>query len=222
MLGSRKGASRLIALILAAALAAPPAPAAEARVVEYLKAHVKPGQPVVVSELYNTVFTAPEERAALNRLFNTFFKMPLYLAQHVAAAGKPPTLAEISEQFHFEVPGAGRRDAADHGVGPPHAALHHARRGDGRDHERGRRRDPRPPAVRQGARAHDHGLGGQARARLRDDDLRREAAGLGVPGREAAPPLLLVHGLPALRADRAAPRRARPRVRARRASGSWP
>jgi len=95
----------VIAFVLAAALAAPQASEAEARVVEYLKANVKPGQPVVVSELYNTVFTGPEERAALNRLFNTFFKMPLYLAQHVAAAGKPPTLAEISEQFRFEVPG---------------------------------------------------------------------------------------------------------------------
>jgi thiol-disulfide isomerase/thioredoxin len=94
----------VIALVLAA-LAAPQALPAEARVVEYLKANVKPGQPVVVSELYNTVFTGPEERAALNRLFNTFFKMPLYMAQHQKAAGKPPTLAEISEQFRFAVPG---------------------------------------------------------------------------------------------------------------------
>ena len=81
----------MIAFILAAALAAPQAPEAEARVVEYLKANVKPGQPVVVSELYNAVFTAPEERAVLNRLFNTFFKMPLYMAQHQKAAGRPPT-----------------------------------------------------------------------------------------------------------------------------------
>jgi thiol-disulfide isomerase/thioredoxin len=95
----------VIAFILAAALAPPPAPEADAKVVEYLKAHVKPGQPVVVSELYNTVFTAPEERVVLNRLFNTFFKMPLYMAQHQKAAGKPPTLAEISEQFRFTVPG---------------------------------------------------------------------------------------------------------------------
>jgi thiol-disulfide isomerase/thioredoxin len=95
----------VIALVLAAALAVPQAPPAEARVVEYLKANVKPGQAVVVSELYNTVFTGPEERAALNRLFNTFFKMPLYVAQHQRAAGKPPTLAEISEQFRFQVPG---------------------------------------------------------------------------------------------------------------------
>jgi len=95
----------MIALVLAAFLAAPPAPEAEARVVEYLKANVKPGQPVVVSELYNTVFTGPEERAALNRLFNTFFKLPLYMAQQQKATGKPPTLAEISEQFRFAVPG---------------------------------------------------------------------------------------------------------------------
>jgi thiol-disulfide isomerase/thioredoxin len=95
----------VIALVLAAAVAAPQAPAAEARVIEYLKANVKPGQPVVVSELYNTVFTGPEERVVLDRLFNTFFKIPLYMAQHQKAAGRPPTLAEISEQFRFEVPG---------------------------------------------------------------------------------------------------------------------
>jgi len=93
------------ALLLVAALAAPQAPEPEGKVVEYLKAHVKPGQRVVVSQLYNEVFTTDEERAALNRLFNTFFKLPLYMAQHQKAAGKPPTLAEISEQFLFQVPG---------------------------------------------------------------------------------------------------------------------
>jgi thiol-disulfide isomerase/thioredoxin len=95
----------VLAFLLAAALAPSEAPSAEARVVEYLKAHVKPRQPVVVSQLYNEVFTGPEERAALDRLFDTFFKIPLYVAQHQKAAGKPPTLAEISEQFRFEVPG---------------------------------------------------------------------------------------------------------------------
>jgi thiol-disulfide isomerase/thioredoxin len=95
----------VIAFILATFLAVPQAPEAETRVVEYLKAHVKPGQPVVASELYNTVFTSPEERAVLNRLFNTFFKMPLYLAQYQRSAGRPPTLSEISEQFRFTVPG---------------------------------------------------------------------------------------------------------------------
>ena len=93
------------ALLFVAALAAQQAPQAEVKVVEYLKTHVKSGERVVVSQLYNEVFTAPEERAALNRLFGTFFKLPLYMAQHQKATGKPPTLAEISEQFAFHVPG---------------------------------------------------------------------------------------------------------------------
>ena len=82
-----------------------PAASAEAKIVEYLKANVKPGQRVVVSELYNNVFTAPEERAALNRLFNTFFKIPLFAAQFQKGSGRPPKLAEIAEQFRFDVPG---------------------------------------------------------------------------------------------------------------------
>jgi thiol-disulfide isomerase/thioredoxin len=80
-------------------------PDAETRIVEYLKANVKPGERVVVSDLYNNVFTTSAERAALNRLFNTFFKIPLFAAQYHRAAGKPPTLAEIGEQFRFQVPG---------------------------------------------------------------------------------------------------------------------
>ncbi len=92
-------------LLLLVLLAAPPAPAAEARVVEYLKARVRPGEPVVVSELYNSVFTAPDERAALDRLFDTFFRIPLYAARQQKTTGRPPSLAEIGEQFHFLVPG---------------------------------------------------------------------------------------------------------------------
>jgi thiol-disulfide isomerase/thioredoxin len=94
-------------LVLAVLAAAPAAAAvdAEVRVVEYLREHVKPGREVVVSELYNVVFTAPEERAVLNRLFDTFFKIPLFLAQYQRAMGKPPSLEEIGEQFRFRVPG---------------------------------------------------------------------------------------------------------------------
>jgi thiol-disulfide isomerase/thioredoxin len=89
----------------AAAASPPDANAAEARVVEYLQAHVHAGEPVVVSKLYNEVFTAPGERAALNRLFNTFFKIPLFVVQHQRSAGRPPSLDEISGQFHFLAPG---------------------------------------------------------------------------------------------------------------------
>jgi len=81
------------------------APAAERKVVEYLKANVKPGQPVIVSRLYNDVFKTPEERKVLDRLFNTFFKIPMFLAQYNAASKKVPTLRELAEQFHLTVPG---------------------------------------------------------------------------------------------------------------------
>jgi len=94
-----------LTLMTALWLQAAPAATAEAKIVEYLKANVKPGQRVVVSELYNNVFTTPEERAALNRLFNTFFKLPLFAAQFQKGSGRPPKLAEIAEQFRFEVPG---------------------------------------------------------------------------------------------------------------------
>lgn len=100
-----------LAAVLAAFQAATTAPKpsspaeAEAKIVEYLKANVKPGQRVVVSELYNNVFTAPEERAALNRMFNTFFKIPLFAAQVQKTSGRPPKLVEIAEQFRFAAPG---------------------------------------------------------------------------------------------------------------------
>ena len=109
MLSSTPRAAALLFVCATAGGGAPevarPAPAAEARVVEYLKTHVRPGEPVVVSELYNTVFSAPDERAALDRLFNSFFKIPLFVARQQKATGRPPTLAEIQEQLHFLVPG---------------------------------------------------------------------------------------------------------------------
>lgn len=78
---------------------------AEKRIVEYLKANVTPGKPVVVSELYNNVFKTLEERKVLDRLFNTFFKIPMFIVQYNATTKKIPTLQEISEQFNFTVAG---------------------------------------------------------------------------------------------------------------------
>jgi len=92
----------------ALAVALPQPGGAEARVVEYLQGNLRPGQPVAVSKLYNEVFTQPEERAVLDRLFNTFFKIPLFAAQFQQAEGRPPTLEEVSEQFELLVPGEAR------------------------------------------------------------------------------------------------------------------
>jgi cytochrome c biogenesis protein CcmG/thiol:disulfide interchange protein DsbE len=77
---------------------------AETKIVEYLKANVQPGKPVVVSEL-NKMFTAPDEQKVLNRLFNTFFKIPMFMVQYNASTKKIPTLQELAEQFNFKVPG---------------------------------------------------------------------------------------------------------------------
>ena len=77
----------------------------ETRIIEYLKANVKPGRPVVVSDLLNNVFKRPEEQQALQRLFNTFFKIPMAVAQFYTQTKKIPTLQQLSEQFGFKVPG---------------------------------------------------------------------------------------------------------------------
>ena len=79
--------------------------AVENRIVQYLKEHVKPGEPVVVSDLYNNVFKTPEERKVLDRLFNTFFKIPLFVAQYKATTSQIPTLADISRQFNLRAAG---------------------------------------------------------------------------------------------------------------------
>src|SRR5262245_13786262 len=95
---------KLVSLVLVSLLFQQASPV-ETRIVEYLKTHVTPGKPVVVSELYNNVFKTPEEQKALERLYNTFFKIPTFIVQYNAATKKIPTLREISEQFHFGVPG---------------------------------------------------------------------------------------------------------------------
>ena len=78
---------------------------AERRVIEHLKANVQPGTRVIVSDLYNNVFKGEDERRVLNRLFNTFFKIPLFVAQYRASTGANPTLADISRQFNLPIEG---------------------------------------------------------------------------------------------------------------------
>ena len=80
-------------------------PDTETRIIEYLRENVQPGQPVVISDLANEVFTTPEEQQVLSSLYNTFFKIPLFLVQYNASSGQLPTLQEISEQFNFKVEG---------------------------------------------------------------------------------------------------------------------
>ncbi|HET6962586.1 MAG TPA: TlpA disulfide reductase family protein [Terriglobia bacterium] len=77
----------------------------ERKIIEYLKVNLKAGQPVIVSKLHNEVFTSPEERKVLDRLYNIFFKVPAYIAEYYASSHKPPTLAEITHQFNLPIEG---------------------------------------------------------------------------------------------------------------------
>jgi len=79
--------------------------AVEERIVQYLKEHVKPGERLIVSDLYNNVFKTPEERKVLDRLFNTFFKIPLFVAQYKASTNQIPSLEDIARQFNLPVHG---------------------------------------------------------------------------------------------------------------------
>ena len=104
-----KNATLIAALVIAALPCAASFPgtstAAEARVVQYLRTHLKPGKPLVVSQLYSQVFTEAPERKALNKLYNAFFRIPLFAAQYQQKFGKPPSLTVISQQFDLHVPG---------------------------------------------------------------------------------------------------------------------
>ncbi len=72
---------------------------AETRVLDYIRDHLQPGQPLVVTDLYNNVFTQPDERRALEKLYSAFFRIPLFVAQYQKRYGRPPRLNEIAEQF---------------------------------------------------------------------------------------------------------------------------
>jgi len=81
-------------------------PAVEKRIVDYLRIHhVETKQPIVVSDLINNVFTSEGERKEINRLFNIFFKIPIFVVQHKIATDRVPTLADISRQFNLHVTG---------------------------------------------------------------------------------------------------------------------
>lgn len=94
---------------LAACLCLAPAlgkaqPDAETRVLNYIRDHLQPGQPLVVTDLYNKVFTQPEEHQVLDKLYGAFFRIPLFVAQYQKRIGHPPSLKEIAEQFDLGKP----------------------------------------------------------------------------------------------------------------------
>ncbi len=96
----------ILLLSFSAATAAPQSDLdAEERIVKYLIEHVKPGKPLIVSDLYGNVFTTAEEKKALDRLFNIFFKIPIFVAQYKAGTGQIPSLEDIARQFNLKIHG---------------------------------------------------------------------------------------------------------------------
>ncbi len=98
----RRFAAALLVVASAALLVSVPAqaqPDAETRVLDYIRDHLQPGQPLIVTDLYNRVFTQPGERKALDKLYKAFFRIPLFVAQYQEKFGKPPSLRTIAEQF---------------------------------------------------------------------------------------------------------------------------
>ena len=77
----------------------------EARVVAYLQQNVTPGKPVLVTELYNNVFTTPEEQKAVKRLYDALFQLPAFVVTTQTSTGRIPSLMEITTHFNFQVPG---------------------------------------------------------------------------------------------------------------------
>ncbi len=77
---------------------------AQAKILKYIRSHLKAGQPVKVTELYNTVFTTPEDHAALNKLYKDFFRIPMFIVQYQQRFSKPPSLKTIAGQFALKTP----------------------------------------------------------------------------------------------------------------------
>jgi thiol-disulfide isomerase/thioredoxin len=73
----------------------------ERRIIAHIKETLKPGEPLIVSKLYNEVFTAPEERAVLDKLNAAFFRVPLFIIEFEGRESRLPTLEEIAGQFDF-------------------------------------------------------------------------------------------------------------------------
>ena len=76
----------------------------QAKILRYIREHLKAGQPVRVTDLYNTVFTTPEDHAALSKLYKDFFRIPTFIVQYEQRFSAPPSLKTIAEQFSLKEP----------------------------------------------------------------------------------------------------------------------
>ncbi|MGH9445198.1 MAG: TlpA family protein disulfide reductase, partial [Terriglobia bacterium] len=99
------GITALLALLLVCCGLAMAQSGAEMRVLNYIQQNLRPGQPLRVTDLYDH-FTQPAERQALGKLYNAFFRIPLFVAQYQEKFRKPPSLEVIAQQFDLPAPRA--------------------------------------------------------------------------------------------------------------------
>ncbi|MFN8007120.1 MAG: hypothetical protein U0V70_08895 [Terriglobia bacterium] len=77
----------------------------EARVVKQLRNVVQSGEPVIVSKLYNEVFTSPAERKVIDRLYNIFFRFPSLSLNTIEIATALRHWTSFPSSFGLKVPG---------------------------------------------------------------------------------------------------------------------
>jgi thiol-disulfide isomerase/thioredoxin len=80
----------------------------ETRILDYIRHHLRAGEPLLVTDLYNKVFIQPEERKALDKLYSAFFRIPLFVAEYQEKFTAPPSLKVIAEQFDLGTPEAAK------------------------------------------------------------------------------------------------------------------
>jgi len=94
--------ARITAILLAVLLQQPDT---ETRIIDYLRANVRPGQPVDASSLTANVFKSPEEQKALQRILSSIPRIPATIFEFETRFGRVPRLQELAEQFDFRVAG---------------------------------------------------------------------------------------------------------------------
>ncbi len=174
----------------------------ERRIIAYIKENLKPGEPLIVSKLYNEVFTTPEERAVLDKLNGAFFRVPLFIIEF---EGREKPLAYSRGDLgtvRLLRRGRGGRRPLHHGVRPARPEVHHARSRDARALRDRHRESQSGRALQPGGHPDAGRLGRTAASRNHRDGIRRKGAepvGVRRPGDAG---LRLVHQLPAVREDR--------------------
>ena len=94
----------LAGIVVCTALCLPAGESVEGRILGHIRDNLRSGQPLIVTDLYEKVFTQPEERQVLDKLYRAFFRIPLFLVDYQERLQRYPTLQEIAAQFALEGP----------------------------------------------------------------------------------------------------------------------